>query len=51
MRGLPRDARQTGLPASHFDFVFRTATLEHIPAEDIPAIFRECARLHHPAVW
>ena len=45
----PCDARDTGLPGGSVDVVSSTLTLEHIPAPDIAAIFRECARLLKPA--
>ncbi|MDQ2910832.1 MAG: class I SAM-dependent methyltransferase [Actinomycetota bacterium] len=41
----PRDARATGLPAESLDFVASTDTCEHIPADDLAAIFRESLRL------
>ncbi len=44
----PRDARDTGLPAGSVDFVSSTDTCEHIPAEDLGAIFAECRRLLRP---
>ena len=44
----PCDARDTRLPAGSVDFISSTLTLEHIPAPDIAAIFRECARLLRP---
>jgi SAM-dependent methyltransferase len=44
----PRDARDTGLEAGSFDLISSTYTLEHIPADDIAAILRECARLLRP---
>ncbi len=44
----PGDARATGLPDRSVDFVYSTATLEHIPAEDIAAILRECKRIATP---
>jgi SAM-dependent methyltransferase len=45
----PRDARRTGLGDSSVDFVSNTATLEHIPADDLVSILRECRRLLRPA--
>ena len=45
----PRDARATGFPPAAFDLVSSTFTLEHIPARDVAAIMRECARLLRPA--
>jgi SAM-dependent methyltransferase len=44
----PCDARATGLAAASFDLVSSTFTLEHIPAADVAAILRECARLLRP---
>jgi hypothetical protein len=41
----PCDARATGLPSGLVDCITSTATLEHVPAEDIPALLRECFRL------
>src|SRR5207247_10274400 len=36
----PRDARATGLPAESVDFVSSTDVCEHVPADDLAAIFR-----------
>jgi SAM-dependent methyltransferase len=44
----PRDARATGLPAESVDFVSSTDVCEHVPADDLAAIFRECHRLLRP---
>ena len=44
----PCDARATGLPAGSVDFVSSTDTCEHIPREDLAAIFAECRRLLRP---
>ncbi len=44
----PRDARATGLPAESVDFVSSTDVCEHVPADDLAAIFRECQRLLRP---
>jgi SAM-dependent methyltransferase len=44
----PRDARATGLPDESIDFVSSTDTCEHIPADDLARIFRECRRLLRP---
>lgn len=44
----PSDARATGLPAGSIDYVTSTSTLEHIPPDDIRAIYRECHRLLGP---
>jgi hypothetical protein len=41
----PCDARRTGLPDGSIDFVTSTNTLEHIPLDDIRAIFVEAARV------
>ena len=41
----PWDARDTRLPGETFDLVTSTDTLEHIPADDIAQILRECRRL------
>jgi SAM-dependent methyltransferase len=41
----PYDARKTNLPDESFDFISNTATLEHIPYEDLIQIFRECRRI------
>lgn len=41
----PRDAATSGLQAESFDLVSSTFTFEHIPAQDIVPILRECARL------
>jgi hypothetical protein len=41
----PGDARNTGLPDGSVDFICSTSTLEHIPADDILAILRECRRV------
>jgi SAM-dependent methyltransferase len=44
----PCDARATGLPGGSVDFVSSTDTCEHIPPQDLPAIFAECSRLLRP---
>jgi SAM-dependent methyltransferase len=44
----PRDARATDLDAESVDFVTSTNTLEHIPADDLVPILRECHRLLRP---
>lgn len=44
----PCDARATGLDAASIDFVSSTDTCEHIPGDDLAAIFRECFRLLRP---
>ena len=44
----PCDARDTGLPAGSLEFVSSTDTCEHIPGDELAAIFRECFRLLRP---
>ncbi len=44
----PRDARATGLPGQSVDFVSSTDVCEHVPEDDLAAIFRECHRLLRP---
>lgn len=44
----PRDPRATELPAGSIDFVSSTATLEHVPADDIGPLLAECLRLLKP---
>ncbi|HEY7018628.1 MAG TPA: class I SAM-dependent methyltransferase [Gaiellaceae bacterium] len=44
----PCDARATGLPEGSVDFVSSTDTCEHIPGDDLAAIFGECLRLLRP---
>jgi ubiquinone/menaquinone biosynthesis C-methylase UbiE len=44
----PCDAGKTNLPAESFDFISCTATLEHIPKEDVRRILKECFRLLKP---
>jgi SAM-dependent methyltransferase len=41
----PRDPRDTGLPAGSVDFASSTATLEHVPADDIGPLLAECRRI------
>ncbi|HEX9889960.1 MAG TPA: class I SAM-dependent methyltransferase [Nitriliruptorales bacterium] len=41
----PVAAHATGLPAGSFDLVTTSDTLEHVPAEALPAILAECRRL------
>ncbi len=41
----PCDAKATRLEAGSIDFISSTATLEHIPANEISAIFNECYRI------
>jgi SAM-dependent methyltransferase len=44
----PGDARDTKLANASVNFVCSTSTLEHIPADDIRLIFKECARVAAP---
>lgn len=44
----PADARATGLDDASVDCVTSTATLEHVPADVIPAIMREMFRILKP---
>ncbi|MCF8040472.1 MAG: methyltransferase domain-containing protein [Desulfarculaceae bacterium] len=44
----PADARATGLETGSFDLVSSNHVLEHIPADDLPAILAECRRLVSP---
>ena len=44
----PCDARDTGLPEGSIEFASSTDTCEHIPYEDLAAIFRETRRLLRP---
>jgi SAM-dependent methyltransferase len=44
----PCDAAHTGLADGSIDCVTSISTLEHIPADDIVAIMRECRRLLSP---
>ena len=44
----PGDARSTGLPDGSVDLIYSTATLEHIPPDQIGAILRECVRILSP---
>src|SRR5207253_9552486 len=44
----PCDARRTALGDGSVDYITSTNTLEHIPADDLPAILRECHRLLTP---
>jgi SAM-dependent methyltransferase len=41
----PRDARATGLAGESVDFASSTDVCEHVPADDLASIFRECHRL------
>ena len=44
----PADARNTGFEANSFDFVSSTATLEHIPREELKHILSETVRILKP---
>ena len=44
----PCDARDTGLPAGSIDFASSTDTCEHIPGDDLAAIFTESRRILKP---
>ncbi len=44
----PCDARETGLPDGSIDMVHSTDTCEHIPHDDLAAIFTESRRLLRP---
>lgn len=44
----PCDARATGLPAGSFELIHSTEVLEHVPAETLEPILRECRRLLAP---
>jgi SAM-dependent methyltransferase len=41
----PCDARSTALDSGSVDFISSTVTLEHVPAEDLVPLLRECHRL------
>ncbi len=41
----PCDARRTRLDSGSVDFISSTVTLEHVPAEDLVPLLRECRRL------
>jgi hypothetical protein len=41
----PADARATGLANDSISYLVSTSTLEHIPPDDILAIFSECRRI------
>jgi SAM-dependent methyltransferase len=45
----PCDMRNTNFPSESFDFISSTATLEHIPCEDLAHILAECRRLLRPS--
>lgn len=44
----PKDARETGFKKNSFDFISSSATLEHIPKNDILSILKECYRILSP---
>jgi hypothetical protein len=44
----PADARATGLPGGSIDAITSTNTLEHIPPDEIRAIYRELRRIAAP---
>jgi SAM-dependent methyltransferase len=44
----PADARRTSLATASIDAVITTTTLEHIPPDDLTAIYAECSRLLKP---
>jgi SAM-dependent methyltransferase len=44
----PCDARATGLPEGSIELITSTDTCEHIPRDDLAAIFAECRRLLRP---
>jgi SAM-dependent methyltransferase len=44
----PCDARATSLPPESVGFVSSTDVCEHVPEDDLAAIFRECHRLLRP---
>jgi len=41
----PLDARDTMFPGGTVDFIVSQDTMEHIPEEDVPMVFRECYRI------
>jgi SAM-dependent methyltransferase len=41
----PKDARETGFPSEHFDFISSTLTLCFIPKDDLVKIIDECFRI------
>jgi predicted SAM-dependent methyltransferase len=41
----PRDAKNTGFEDNSYDFISSTATIEHIPVNDILIILKECYRI------
>lgn len=44
----PGDARATGLADGSVDLIYSTATMEHIPPDQIREILRECRRILQP---
>lgn len=44
----PEDARRTSLASASVDCITSTDTLEHIPAQDLGSLFRECRRILRP---
>ncbi|GHT42557.1 hypothetical protein FACS189443_5720 [Planctomycetales bacterium] len=44
----PMDARCTDIPANSIDFFYSNVTFEHIPADVLPAILKECNRIMTP---
>jgi len=44
----PADARRTSLAPASVDCITSTDTLEHIPSQDLGALFRECRRILRP---
>lgn len=44
----PADARSPQVPDNSVDCITSTNTLEHVPAEDIPAILAQCHRILKP---
>ncbi len=42
------DARKTELPDHAVDFYFSWYVLQHIPVDDLRAVWKECARILHP---
>ncbi len=44
----PKDARNTGFEKNSVDFISSSATLEHIPKNDILSILKECYRILSP---
>lgn len=44
----PADARRTDIATAGIDAVLTTSTLEHIPPDDLAAIYQECRRMLAP---